>query len=111
MDNERSSTDHLQHAVPRRRWRWRWFALGFGAVFAGMLFFYPVYPMHPSGEYIVRQPLWAFYADAFPRMFGPRALGPADSNLSALGGVAVEHLVLSALGGCIVAVIGWWLRR
>ena len=56
--------------TPRRRWRWLWFACGFAVMFVGLLVFYPVLAMHPSGQYAVREPLWAFYADALPRRTG-----------------------------------------
>ena len=80
-------------------------------MFVGLLLFYPVIAMHPSGQYAVRERLWAFYADALPRYFVPSTLGPASSNTRMLPGVALEHLVLSAAGGCVAAGIGWWRRR
>jgi hypothetical protein len=95
----------------RRRGRWPWFAGGFVAVFVGMLAFYPVIAMHPSGQYAVREGLWAFYADALPRQFGPSRMGPASSNADAFLGIAVTHLGLSAVGGCVAAGIEWWRRR
>jgi hypothetical protein len=97
--------------TPRRRGRWRWFAGGFVAGFVGLLLFYPVIAMHPSGQYAVRERLWAFYADALPRYFGRSTLGPASRNAGMLPGVALEHLGLSAVGGCVAAGIGWWCRR
>lgn len=97
--------------VPRRSGLWRWFVIGFAVVFVGLLAFYPVITTHPSGQYAVRRSLWAFYADALPRLFGPSAIGPASSNSDALTGVAIEHLVLSAVGGGLAALIGWWRRR
>jgi hypothetical protein len=90
---------------------WRWFVVGFAVVFVGLLAFYPVIAMHPSGQYAVRRSLWAFYADALPRLFGPSALGPTSSNSNALASVAFEHLVLSTVGGGLAALIGWWRRR
>ena len=96
---------------PRRRGRWPWFAGGFALVLVGLLVFYPVFAMHPSGQSVVRQPLWAFYADALPRSFGPSTLGPASSNSDRLAGVAVVHLALSAAGGCVAAGVGSWRRR
>jgi peptidoglycan/LPS O-acetylase OafA/YrhL len=98
------------NAPPRRR-RWRWFAGGFVAVFVGLLLLYPVMAMHPSGQYAVRERLWEFYADALPRYFGRSTLGPASSNKDGLPSVALEHLVLSAAGGCVAAGIGWWRRQ
>jgi hypothetical protein len=95
----------------RRRRRWLWFAGGFAVVFVGLLVFYPVVAMHPSGRSAVREPLWAYYADALPRQFGPSTMGPASSNADALPGVAVTHLAVSALGGCVAAGVGWGLRR
>jgi hypothetical protein len=111
MDSANSSTDRPAQTAPRRRWRWRWFAGGFAVVFIGLLLLYPVTAMHPSGQYVVRERLSAFYADAIPRLFGPSTLGPASNNSGALAGVAVEHLALSTLGGCVVAAVPWWLRR
>jgi hypothetical protein len=95
----------------RRRGRWLWFAGGFVAVFAGMLVFYPVIAMHPSGQHAVRERLWAFYADALPRQFGPSRMGPASSNADAFLGIAAMHLGISAVGGGIAAGVGWWRRR
>src|SRR5262249_51384789 len=83
-----------------RRWHWGWFACGFVVMFVGLLVFYPVLAMHPSGQSLVREPLWMFYADALPRVFATTTtLGPASSNADMLGGVVLEHLALSALGG------------
>lgn len=71
-------------------------------MFVGLLAFYPVGAMHPSGQAAVRQPLWAFYADALPRLVGPTTtLGPASSNSGAL----------AVVGGGIAALVGWWCRR
>jgi hypothetical protein len=96
--------------TPRWRGWWRWFAGGFAVAFVGLLLFYPVIAMHPSGQSAVRQRLWAFYADALPRAFGPSTLGPASSNSGMLAGVAFEHVALSTVGGCVAAGIGWWRR-
>jgi hypothetical protein len=109
MDTANSSMDRPAQTAPRRCRRW--FAGGFAVVFVGLLLFYPVIGMHPSGQFAVREHLWAFYADAMPRLFGPSTLGPGSSNSGALVGVAAEHLALSALGGCVAAGVGWWLRR
>jgi peptidoglycan/LPS O-acetylase OafA/YrhL len=111
MDTANSATDRPVQTRPRRRWRWRLFAAGFAVVFVGLLLLYPVIAMHPSGQFAVRERLWEFYADALPRWFGPSTLGPASSNSDALVRVAVQHLALSALGGCVAAGVGWWLRR
>ena len=97
--------------APRRRGLWRWFAAGFATVFVGLLLLYPVVAMHPSGQFAVRRSLWAFYADALPRLVGPSTLGPTSSNSDALAGVAFQHVALSAVGGGTAALIGWWRRR
>ena len=97
--------------ISRRRGWWLWFAGGFVAVFAGMLAFYPVIAMHPSGQYAVRERLWAFYADALPRQFGPSRMGPASSNANAFLGIVATHLGASVVGGGIAAGVGWWRRR
>ncbi len=100
----------LPSGVPRR-WQWRWFAVGFAVVFVGILFLYSVTTMHPSGQYAVDQRLAAYYADAISRFFRPRILGPATSSSNAFVRIAIEHLVLSAVGGLLTAGIGWWWRR
>lgn len=96
---------------PRRRGLWRWFAAEFAAVFIGLLVFYPVVAMHPSGQYAIRQSLWAFYADALPRLVGPSTLGPAGGNSGALTSVAFQQVALSTVGGGVAALIAWWRRR
>ena len=111
MEAADTPTDRPAPTAPRRRRRWRWFAGGFAVVFVGLLVFYPVIAMHPSGRSAVRQRLWEFYADALPRQFGPSPLGPASANSGALVGVAVQHLAASALGGGVAAGVGWWLGR
>ncbi len=80
-------------------------------MFVGLLLSYPVVAMQPSGQYAVREPLWAFYVGALPQLFGPATLGPANSNSGMLVSVAVEHLALSAMGGGVATGIGWWRRR
>src|SRR5262245_32024005 len=97
--------------TPRRRGRWLWFACGFAVVFVVMLAFYPMNAMHRSGQYLVRERLWEYYADTLPRFFGTSTLGPASSNTDMFLGVATQHLGFSAVGGCVAAGIGWWRRR
>jgi hypothetical protein len=111
MDASSSPLDYAAASDKNRRWRWWWFAGGFVIAFMGLLLFYPMIVMHPSGQYVFRARLWTFYAYGLPEVFGPSTMGPASNNSDALGIVAAEHLAFSALAGCIAAGIGWWLRR
>jgi len=115
MSAANSSAGGLKQSAPGRRWGWYWFVggftVGFAVVFVGMFLFYSVIAMHPSGQYLVIQPLWGFYAEVLPRIFGPQRLGPASINRSILEIEVFKHLALSAAAGCVVGTIGWLLGR
>ena len=95
----------------RRRGLWRWFAVGFTAIFVGLLVLYTVIVLHPSGQNAVRQRLWEYCENALPRYFGLHTLGYESSISDMLPGMAFEHLALSAVGGCVTAGIAFWFRR
>jgi hypothetical protein len=100
-------------ATPVRRPRrlWPWFAGGFLLVFVGMLLLVHMTAMHPSGQYAARSPLWQYYADSLPRLFGPSTLGPASGGSSALLETALIHLLFSTAGGAAVTAVGWCVGR
>jgi hypothetical protein len=102
--------------TPGRRSRrlWLWFGGGFLLVFVAMLLLVHLSAMHRSGQYAIRYPLWHYYADGIPRLFGPSTLGPAGGGSSALLETAMYHLLFSAVGGAAGVAVGWfvgWEKR
>jgi hypothetical protein len=97
--------------VRRTRRLLPWFAGGFLLVFIGMLLLVTMTTMHPSGQYVVRYPLWQYYGVMVPRLFGPSTLGPASGGSSALVETGVFHLLFSAAGGCAAGAVGWCIHR
>ena len=89
----------------------RWFVGGFLLAFVGLLLFYPITDIHPSGQFALRQPLMAYYAGAIPRLFGPSTIGPGSSSGSGVFEVALQHWVLSVVGGVLAGIVGWWRYR
>jgi hypothetical protein len=111
METDGKSTASAASPVRRPRRLWLWFAAGFLLVFVGMLLFVHMTAMHRSGQYAVRSPLWQYYADGLPRLFGPSTLGPASGGSLALLETALFHLLFSAAGGAAVATVGWCVSR
>jgi hypothetical protein len=111
MEADGKSTAGAATAVRRLRRMWLWFAGGFLLVFVGMLLFAHTTAMHRSGQYAVRSPMWQYYAEGLPRLFGPSTLGPASGDSSALVETALFHLLFSAVGGGAAAVAGWGVHK
>jgi hypothetical protein len=99
--------------VPARRPRRQrlWFAGGFLLVFVGMLLLVHMTALHRSGRYAVRSPLWRYYADSIPRLFGTGTLGPASGCDTVLLETALLHLLFSAAGGTAGVAVGWSVGR
>jgi hypothetical protein len=89
----------------------RWFVGGFLLAFVGLLLFYPITDIHPSGQFALRQPLMAYYASAIPRMLDPSTLGPGSSSGSAIFEVAFQHTAVSMVVGMVAGIVGWWRNR
>ena len=91
---------------------WVWFTAGFGVVFAGMLVGVHTLAMLPSGRGLVLCRLWEYYVIELPRMVGPtETLGPASGSSEAVMMTALQHVVLSAVGGGAMLGLGWVIRR
>lgn len=69
-----------------------------GVAFVGMLLLYSMDTVHPSGQYVVRQPLALHYAVEVRKLF-QTTMGPAPSNFGHLLEMAFGHALLSALAG------------
>ncbi len=80
-----------------------WFGIGFLLVFVGMLLLVKIQVMHPSGNAVVECPLWRYYGNELYKEVTPQNFGPASSNSSALGETLFQHILLSALGGGVLA--------
>ena len=106
-----NSTASPATSVRRPRRPWLWFAGGFLLVFVGMLLLVHMIAMHPSGQFAVRYPLWRYYADGLPRLFGPTTFGPASGGGSALMETALFHVLFSAAGGGVAVGVGWSVAK
>ncbi|MBN1912362.1 MAG: hypothetical protein JW818_21760 [Pirellulales bacterium] len=104
------STSEGNTSGPARASRglWIWFVGGAVLVFVGMLLFVKIDAMHPSGQYATSYPLWEYYAVMLPLAIRPTPLGPASGSISNSITVLGQHLLLSAIGGCMAIGAGWW---
>ena len=98
-------------AEPRRRRLWLWFLAGFVIVFVGAALIVTMYSMHPRGHAVIECKLWKYYVIEIPRFVSPGKLGPATDSSSAVAIVALEHLLVSALGGAVMLGVGWVVNR
>ena len=111
METNGNSTDSGATPVQRTRQLCLWFAGGFLLVFVGMLLLVRVTAMHSSGQYAAAFPLWRYYANGLPRLFGPSTLGPASGGTSALLETALFHLLFSLAGGGAATAVAWSIGR
>jgi hypothetical protein len=111
METGNNPTVNIAGSVHRLCRLWLWFASGFLLVFVVMLLLVRMTMMHPSGQYVVRYPLWRYYGVMVPRLFGPSTLGPVSGGTSILVETVAVHLLFSAAGGCAAAAIGWGVCR
>jgi hypothetical protein len=80
-----------------------WFVIGFLLVFIGMLLFVHMYVMLPSGQGLVKCPLWRYYGSELYNAATPHPVGPAAGNGSGLGKTLFFHVLFSVLGGLLFA--------
>jgi hypothetical protein len=88
-----------------------WFLAGFLIVFGVTLVVVNQHYMDPSGDAVVRAPLWQYYLVEIPRMFRPRLIGPASVSPSATLTTLLQHVALSAVGGFVAMAVGWSFHR
>src|SRR5256885_346522 len=77
-------------------------------MFVGLLVFYPVLAMHPSGQYAAREPLWAFYADAVPRLF---VIAVGAALISGEVWLGILPIASIAVSSALFLAIRWWVGR
>jgi hypothetical protein len=82
METDIKSTASPAPPVRRSRRLWLWFVGGFLLVFVALLLLVHMVAMHPSGQFAVRYPLWQYYMDGLPRLFGNTMLGPGNLDRS-----------------------------
>lgn len=90
---------------------WLWFLVGFLIVFVGMLHFFKIYDMHPSGRGIVRINLWQYYSWRVPQLFTVQEMGPGNTTSSAVFRTLTQHSICAGLGGLVAGMIGWKVHR
>lgn len=107
-----STPTDTPNQAPRRRGLWLWFVAGFLLVFVGMCLIVNMYWMDPSGEFIDRGKLWQYYLVEIGRATqGTRSLGPGSGSTSAAVSTALQHALISVVGGAILLGIGWGVRK
>jgi hypothetical protein len=90
---------------------WPCFLIGFLIAFIVICVTVKRFYMLPSGEGVVHAPLWRYYLDEIPRLFGPSYLGPAPDMTSDTLTILLMHLGCSIGGGCIGIAICWLLHK
>ena len=105
--------DDVARTVPAARRLWPWFVIGFVLVFVGMSLGVTMYPLAPSGDAVIRCPLWQYYVIEAGRggWISPGTLGPTSGGSSAATTTAVQHVLCSCIGGVVVVGMGWAVRR
>jgi hypothetical protein len=96
---------------PSRRLRlWLWFVAGFLLAFIGLsvtlsMYFY-------DGHVIYRTKVWHYYLLEIRRAWNSTGqLGPTSGSSSAALTVALQHILLSLVGGAVMLGIGWVVKK
>jgi hypothetical protein len=97
----------------RAKRRWPCFLVGFLIAFVVISITVKRFYMLPSGDAVVRAPLWQYYLVEIPRLFefGPRNLGLAPDMTSHTLMILLMHLGCSLGGGFIGLGICWVLDK
>lgn len=86
---------------------WTWFLVGFVIVFVGMLQFFTIYDLIPSGRGIAKVNLWQYYSRRVPHLFAAQPLGPGTTSSAAVFRTFMQHATCAGLGGVVTLIIGW----
>jgi len=110
MSDSESQNSGVQSAPNRSRRLWPWFVVGFLGAFLAIAYFGSGYFLTHQGVY--RVPLGRYYALEWKRVWnGNQGEGPASGSALVAAKTFGEHVLLSGVGGTLLAAVGWSLSK